>query len=471
MPSIIISKNGKNAKKIEKSDLESESVLQEYIYNNPEAIPIDEIENGLKLFVAAREFQVGSGRIDALGFDQHGNIYVIETKLARNADKRSVIAQVLDYGANLWSFQNADDFFTEISVYTSSAFGKDFQSALCDYYGFDNAEEIISNIKNNLASGNIRFIVMMDEVEPHLKDMVRFINQNSKYDIYAVETAFYRNDDQEIMTAEMFGDEVKKEMGIKIKSDNVWSECKETEYVKAVCELDYTPQLKEQILKLTGILKCVARRAADGDLRFWHVTSSRMDDYRIGTFAFYMNHTGTMNVFINGPEIEKKAKITEFFRAIYEEMDRRKVFSTEGADRLKQFWLVTRGFNSEEYKRFVGIFEDVAREKGYIDEYSERDFLNFVDGLEWVNAETYKETSPHEYIVVKPNTSSREDFLKALRFLFENGVEEPFYQQKYMSYIVGGRKYWSMEQSYNDVDDETCILNRTRPEDTFKIYE
>ena len=32
---------------------------------------------------------------------------------------------------------------------------------------------------NNLASGNIRFIVMMDEIEPHLKDMVRFINQKA----------------------------------------------------------------------------------------------------------------------------------------------------------------------------------------------------------------------------------------------------------------------------------------------------
>ena len=44
MPSIIISKNGKNAKKIEKTEFASESVLQEYIYNNPESIPIDEID-------------------------------------------------------------------------------------------------------------------------------------------------------------------------------------------------------------------------------------------------------------------------------------------------------------------------------------------------------------------------------------------------------------------------------------------
>jgi hypothetical protein len=38
--SIIISQNGSNAKKIDRSEIEKEDYLQNYIHNNPDAIPI-----------------------------------------------------------------------------------------------------------------------------------------------------------------------------------------------------------------------------------------------------------------------------------------------------------------------------------------------------------------------------------------------------------------------------------------------
>ncbi|MBA3830671.1 MAG: hypothetical protein H0X34_02010 [Chthoniobacterales bacterium] len=42
------------------------------------------------------------GCIDLLAADADGEIYIIETKLAKNADKRRIIAQALDYGAAIW---------------------------------------------------------------------------------------------------------------------------------------------------------------------------------------------------------------------------------------------------------------------------------------------------------------------------------------------------------------------------------
>ncbi|MBR0415852.1 DUF91 domain-containing protein [Candidatus Saccharibacteria bacterium] len=470
MPSIIISKNGKNAKKIEKTEFASESVLQEYIYNNPESIPIDEIEDGLRLFVAAREFQVGSGRIDALGFDQHGNIYVIETKLARNADKRTVVAQVLDYGAYLWSSQDAEDFLNEVSSYTQQSLAKDFQTALMEYFELDDVMDVINNIKDNLASGNIRFIVMMDEIEPHLKDMVRFINQNSKYDVYAVETSFYKSDDQEIMTAEMFGDEVKKEMGVKAKVGTFWDKSTETNFVRSVYESDLEVGRKEQIMKMLGILKNVAKKTANECL-YWHVSGLKLNEQRLGSKVFYYNDDGSINVFINGPSGKKYKDAAEFFRRVYEEMKENKVFSVEGSERLTQFWPVPSNCTDVEYEAFVKIVEDVAREKGYIEKYSENNLREFVDSNEWTFAKTYAETAPHEYIIVKPDDPKRNNYLNALKFIFENGFQESFYDKVYTRYILDGKKYWPMEQSFDDVDSETIVLNRTRPENTYTMYE
>ncbi len=63
---IIISKNGKNAQKIDKSVIQKEDYLQQYIYDNPEMIPVYEISEDIKLLILCREFPTNSGPIDAI---------------------------------------------------------------------------------------------------------------------------------------------------------------------------------------------------------------------------------------------------------------------------------------------------------------------------------------------------------------------------------------------------------------------
>ncbi len=89
---LIISENGKGAQRLAPSSFDKEDYLQQYIYNNPDAIPVYEIDEDIRLLVLAREFSTASGPIDALGVDQYGNIYLIETKLYKNPDKRTVVA-------------------------------------------------------------------------------------------------------------------------------------------------------------------------------------------------------------------------------------------------------------------------------------------------------------------------------------------------------------------------------------------
>ncbi|MCD6573207.1 MAG: hypothetical protein J7K95_03845 [Thermoplasmata archaeon] len=84
---IIISKNGKYAKKIEKMQIKREDYLQKYIYENPDSIPLYEIKEGIRICVLAREVPTNSGFIDALGLDSDGDIYIIETKLYKNPEK------------------------------------------------------------------------------------------------------------------------------------------------------------------------------------------------------------------------------------------------------------------------------------------------------------------------------------------------------------------------------------------------
>lgn len=212
--SIIISQNGKNAQKVDKQEIEKEGYLQNYIHENPESIPVYEIEEDKKLFVVAREFGTESGPIDALAVDKDGDIYVVETKLYKNPDKRTVVAQALDYGASLWRHSNFDEFMAKINSEINNKFKISFEEKAKDFFGIDD-EQIalaVDSIKRNLQDGNIKFVILMDSVEDRLKDLIVYVNQNSQFDIYAVQMEYYKFEKYEIMIPKLFGVEVKKSL-------------------------------------------------------------------------------------------------------------------------------------------------------------------------------------------------------------------------------------------------------------------
>jgi hypothetical protein len=214
---IIVSSNGKNAKKIDKTIIEKEDYLQAYIYENPECIPIYDIKENIKLVIVAREYHTDSGPIDALGIDADGDIYVIETKLYKNADKRLVVAQVLDYGASLWStYTDYSDFFALVEREIAKTFGIGANQKLMDDFNLDQdgLDILYENIRRNLAEGNYKFVVLMDHLYQRLKDLIIYLNQNSQFDIYAVELEYYNYDQLEIVIPKLFGAEVRKDRGV-----------------------------------------------------------------------------------------------------------------------------------------------------------------------------------------------------------------------------------------------------------------
>jgi hypothetical protein len=215
--SIIVSRNGLNATKIDRTVIHKEDYLQSYIYANPNALPLHELKNDLRLLILAREFPTGSGPIDALGIDMDGELYVIETKLYKNSDKRLVIAQMLDYGASLWqTYQDSGDFLVRLEQYVQLGLGKGLAAAVQDFYGADGQKfvEITDAMKQNLSAGTFKFIVLMDRLDERLKHLISFVNSNSRFTIIGVELDFYQHEDFEIIIPNFYGAEQKKDLGV-----------------------------------------------------------------------------------------------------------------------------------------------------------------------------------------------------------------------------------------------------------------
>lgn len=224
---IIISKNGKNAKKIDKSSFDKEDYLQEYIYDNPESIPLYDIKEDIHLLILAREFPTNSGPIDAIGIDEDGDIYIIETKLYKNPDKRTVVAQALDYGAALWKHSNDFNEFTALlDKDIQKTFKVSLNEKLKDFFELSDDEltELLDRVKANLDDGILRFIVLMNSLDSRLKDLIVYVNQNSQFDIYAVELEYYKHEEYEIIIPRIYGTEVKKDINVASSKRHKWTE-------------------------------------------------------------------------------------------------------------------------------------------------------------------------------------------------------------------------------------------------------
>ncbi len=207
---VILSKNGKEAITVSRSNFESEGYLQKYIRNNPNTLPIREIKGASKFLPLSREFSTRSGPIDVLGVDEKGEIYIIEVKLEKNADKRKVVSQALDYGAAIWnSYENYDDLISDIE----RAIGKPLRDTLQEGFGAidEELDQIISTIKENVRTGSFNFVVVMDGIEDRLKQLISFINENSNFSLFAVEFEYFRHEDLEIIYPRTYGTEIKKD--------------------------------------------------------------------------------------------------------------------------------------------------------------------------------------------------------------------------------------------------------------------
>lgn len=206
---IMIVEKGRKAQRIERHPIERENYLQEYVHSNPETLPVEELKPGAKLLVAAREFPTASGPIDALAIDDDGDIYIVETKLAKNADKRRVIAQMLDYGAALWN--GGAESFLETAGHRD-----DLAAKITEAFSLEDDAEaaaVIANLEANAEAGRFHFVVLMDQLDERLKTLITFVNSNSRFTILGLEFDVYKHGELDILIPRLFGAEARKVAG------------------------------------------------------------------------------------------------------------------------------------------------------------------------------------------------------------------------------------------------------------------
>lgn len=206
-------KKEKDLHEVPETTYDKEDQMQQYIYQNPQLLPVEEITGNKKLVILVRELSTEYGRLDGLGIDEAGNVYIIETKLLRNSDRRNIIAQLLDYGVALRTEykdpQELLNYLTDKGVNTKELIIEKF------WITEELADSVIENFKNNIKQGVYQFVAVTDAIEQRILDQIYFINQSSKFSFYLVDMKYYRHGKSEFIIPKAYGGGI-------IKTTNSW---------------------------------------------------------------------------------------------------------------------------------------------------------------------------------------------------------------------------------------------------------
>jgi hypothetical protein len=103
VPRKVLVSHGGSAFDLIEVPAENEYHLQNVMKDSPALLPIDDLGITGPLLVVGRESGVASGSIDLVGAVPSGDLVLVEFKTGpQNPDFRHALAQLIDYGSNLW---------------------------------------------------------------------------------------------------------------------------------------------------------------------------------------------------------------------------------------------------------------------------------------------------------------------------------------------------------------------------------
>ena len=230
---LIVRKIGKKFENIHETNFDLENKLQDLIHE-------DQIMKKIKLgpdddvglVTLSRELESGSGPIDVLAVDQQGDIYIIETKLKKNPDRRKILAQIMDYAGAMWNrFGDFNTFEYQLQQHNSTSkhngaiSGKSLSDIIDDAINLEDSpftnesdrDTIVKNMQDNFKSGEFKFITVWDKLESELSNTINYLNEKTSITIYAVTFEYYKNNDLEVLIPSIYGRESEKRSVVKGK--------------------------------------------------------------------------------------------------------------------------------------------------------------------------------------------------------------------------------------------------------------
>ncbi|MFH1157879.1 MAG: hypothetical protein V1721_03215 [Pseudomonadota bacterium] len=155
---------------------DDEDKLQSLLEKYPNLVRED---HGPEVNLVKRELILPkAGKLDLLFVDSDGLPIAVEVKLDRNAKKREVVAQALDYLTDLTSL-TVDELDQLVNKELTRALEQHDLAA----EGEKDPDFLWNAVGRNLRAGKARLMVVMDRPHPDLERIFSFLANNSQLDV------------------------------------------------------------------------------------------------------------------------------------------------------------------------------------------------------------------------------------------------------------------------------------------------
>ena len=166
---------------------DDEAQLQEIIKDNPDLLPVDEFGMAGPLMIVGRKTTLPSGYVDLACLSRSGDLLLVEFKTGpQNSGFRHVLAQLLDYGSDLWRMTYEEFESTVANRFFSSDRCRDertqnaaslHQAALAIWYLSEQEVSLFQErLAGQLATGAFHYIIVAQRFTPTMKQTVEYLN-------------------------------------------------------------------------------------------------------------------------------------------------------------------------------------------------------------------------------------------------------------------------------------------------------
>ena len=166
--------------------------LQEIVRGHPSLVPSEDLGLDGDLLVVGRETSLASGAIDLLCLSQGGELVLVEFKTGpKNPDFRHALAQVIDYGSDLWHLSLNDFDRGVVQRYLNGSHADavargatDLRSLIAQspwHLPNDDEELLLSRLADVLDTGDFIYVVAAQRFTDSMTTSLDYLNHTMRF--------------------------------------------------------------------------------------------------------------------------------------------------------------------------------------------------------------------------------------------------------------------------------------------------
>jgi hypothetical protein len=209
---MIVEVSGRTTARLHEVRVPIERELQKVMKDNPELLPTDELGFEREVLLVGRETALPSGKPDLLAVSETGELLVIEMKRGpENSDFRRALAQLIDYGSDLWRMP-LERFAGDIAVpYFGSKHcrglvrgASTLEEAISRSWPDAETEprDVLANLASNLRTGQFTYVLAAQSLTPSMVRAVEYMNATSVARFFGVELVKFEDDERKVIAYE-----------------------------------------------------------------------------------------------------------------------------------------------------------------------------------------------------------------------------------------------------------------------------